>query len=115
MLKACGLPFTEEQLLDLNLAGIDFIKGLDNFVDETPLKAADEGLARVWRYVEEYLDEADPEAPIRQLVEKGRSLGIDDEKLKVNIGSFLIVALSNTAGISSAYLLRILIRYPKVR
>ncbi len=115
MLETCGLPFTEEQLLDLNLAGIDFIKGLDNFVDETPLKAADEGLARVWQYLEEYMDEADLEAPIRQLVEKGRSLGIDDEKLKVNIGSFLIVALSNTAGISSAYLLRSLIRYPNVR
>lgn len=115
MLETCGLPFTEEQLSDLNRAGMDVIRGLDNFVDETPLKAADEGQALVWRYVEEHLDQADPEAPIRQLFEKGRSLGIDDEKLKANIGSFLIIPLSNTAGISSGYLLRSLIRYPKVR
>ena len=50
-----------------------------------------------------------------RLLDKGRSLGIDGEKLKVNIGSFLIIPLSNTAGISSAYLLRSLIRYPEVR
>ncbi len=115
MLETCGLPFTEKQLSDLNLASMAVIKGLDNFVDETPLKAADEGQALVWRYVEEHLDQTDPEAPIRQLFEKGRGLGIDDEKLKANIGSFLIVPLSNTAGISSGYLLRSLIRFPEVR
>jgi cytochrome P450 len=112
MLETCGLPFTEEQLLQLNLAGIDFIKGLDNFVDEAPLKAADEAVARVWQYVEDHLDSVDSEAPIRKLFEKGQRLGIDDEKLKVNIGSFLIIPLSNTAGISSAYLLRSLIPAP---
>ncbi len=115
MLETCGLPFTEKQLSDLNLASMAVIKGLDNFVDETPLRAADEGQALVWRYIEEHLDKTDPEAPIRQLFEKGRGLGIDDEKLKANIGSFLIVPLSNTAGISSGYLLRSLIRYPEVR
>ena len=102
-------------LSDLNQAGLDVIRGLDNFVDETPLKPANEGQALVWRYVEEHLDQADPEAPIRQLFLKGLSLGIDEEKLKANIGSFVTIPLSNSAGISSGYILRSLIRYPEVR
>lgn len=61
------------------------------------------------------MDKTDPEAPTHRLFEKGLGLGIDDEKLKANIGTFLIVPLSNTAGISSGYLLRSLIRYPEVR
>ena len=115
MLESCGLPFTEEQLLQLNRAGMDVIKGLDNFVDEEPLAAADAGQALVWEYVEEHLGRIDPDAPIRRLFEKGVSLGIDAEQLKANIGSFLIIPLSNTAGISSGYLLRTLIRNPEVR
>ena len=115
MLETCGLPYTEAKLRELNLAGIDFIKALDNFVDETPLKPADEAVARVWRYLDEHLDAVDPEAPIRKLVEKGRSLGLDDERLKVNIGAFIIISMANTAGLSSAYLLRSLIRYPEAR
>jgi hypothetical protein len=115
MLESCGLPFTEQQLVDLNHASMNVIKGLDNFVDEAPLRAADEGQALVWQFIEDTLDETDREAPIRQLFEKGQRLGIDDEKLKANFGSFLIVPLSNTAGISSGYLLRSLIRYPEAR
>ena len=115
MLETCGLPFTEAQLEDLNLAGYEFLKALDNFFDETPLAAADRAVARVWRYLEEHLPKADRDAPIRRLVEEGRRLGLDDESLRVNIGAFLILSLSNTAGVSSAFLLRNLIRYPRAR
>ena len=115
MLDTCGLPFTEEDLLDLNLAGMAFIKALDNYVDEAPLAAADDAVARIWRFLETALQEARPDSRIRRFVDEGRSLGIDDEKLLVNIGGFLIIPLANTAGIASAYLLRNLIRHPEVR
>ena len=116
MLETYGLPFTEEELVELQLGGMQALKPLDNFFgDETPLQAADEALGRVWRYLEIRLDEADPEAPIRRLMSRGRSLGVDDETLRVNVGGFLINALSNTAGISSAFVLRSLIRNPQVR
>jgi hypothetical protein len=115
MLDTCGLPFTEEDLLDLNHAGIEFIKAFDNYVDEAPLKAADDAVARIWRFLEARLEEAPADSRIRRFVDEGRSRGVDDEKLIVNIGGFLIIPLANTAGISSAYLLRNLIRHPEVR
>jgi hypothetical protein len=115
MLETCGLPFTEDQLEDLNLAGYEFLKALDNFVDESPLASADRAVARVWRYLEEHLEKADSEAPVSRLVAEGRRLGLDDESIRVNIGAFLIISLSNTAGISSAFLLRNLIRNPEAR
>jgi len=115
MLDTCGLPFSEEELESLTRSGIQYIKALDNFIDEEPLEAAEAGLVRTRRYLDERLDEASPDSPIRQFVAKGRDLGIADEKLKVNIGGFLIHALSNTAGVSSAYVLRNLLRNPEVR
>jgi cytochrome P450 len=115
MLETCGLPFSEAELADLALAGMQFIKALDNFVDEAVLPAADDAVVRTWRYLDARLDEAAPEAPIRRLVARGRSLGIEHDTLRTNIGGFIIQALSNTAGISSAYVLRSLIRNPQVR
>jgi cytochrome P450 len=114
-LQTCGLRFTEAQLSDLQHAGVDFIRAADNFTDETPLRAADAALTRVWRYLEARLEEAESGSLIRRLLEKGRSLGLDDEKVRVNIGGFLVISLANTAGISSAFVLRSLIRHPEVR
>jgi cytochrome P450 len=115
MLESCGLPHTEDELVELTQAGIDFIRGLDNFVDEAPLAASDAGLGRVWRYIEDRLPEAAPCARIRALFDDGSARGIPHDKLVTNVGSMVLIALSNTAGISSAYLLRNLIRYPDVR
>lgn len=115
LLDRCGLPATEDDLSDLQGAGFAILKTLDNDLDEGRLVTAEEGTARVWRYLDERLPDADPRSPIRELLETGRSLGIDDEKLRVNVGEFLVVALSNSAGVSSTFLLRTLIRFPEVR
>ncbi len=115
MLTTSGLPFTEEQLPALYQAGFQFIKALDNFVDESPLADADTAVARVWDYLEEALPEADPDSLISRFMADGAALGIDREKLIVNIAAFLIISVSNTAGVSSAYLLRNLINNPPLR
>ncbi len=115
ILDRCGLLATDDELSDLQRAGFEILKTLDNFADEAPLRAAEGGIAHVWNYLDDRLGEAEPRAPIRQLFEKGRGLGIDDEKLKMNIGQFLLVSLSNSAGVASAFLLRTLIRFPEVR
>jgi cytochrome P450 len=47
-------------------------------------------------------------------MKEGEALGINRETLIVNVSAFLIISLSNTAGISSAYLLRNLIHNPEV-
>ena len=115
MLTTSGLPFTEVQLPQLYQAGFSFIKALDNFVDEEPLEDADQAVAEVWAYLEEALPEARPDAPICQFMADGKAAGISHEKLIVNIAAFLIISVSNTAGISSAYLLRNLINNPELR
>ena len=115
MLDTSGLPFTEKQLPDLYRAGFDFIKALDNFVDEAPLKNADNAVAHVWDYLENALPTVDKDAPISRFITEGEAMGIERETLIINIAAFLIISLSNTAGISSAYLLRNLIRTPEVK
>lgn len=115
MLETCGLPFSEEDLADLVAAGMDFIKALDNFADEAPLAGAEAGLVRLWAYLDERLPEAAPDSKIRSFFDRGLALGVSEESLFVNFGGFVIQALSNTAGLSSAYVLRNLIRYPEVR
>lgn len=115
MLNTSGLPYTESQLDALYRAGYDFVKALDNFVDETPLADADRAVAYVWDYLKNALEQAASDAPMRLLVEEGERLGISREKMIVNASAFLIISLSNTAGISSVYLLRNLIRFPAVR
>ena len=115
MLTTSGLPFDEQELARMYRAGFDFIKALDNFVDETPLAAADQAVSDVWAYLEGAIPEAAPDAPISRFMADGAAAGIDREKMIINIAAFLVITLSNTAGISSAYLLRNLLRYPEVR
>jgi hypothetical protein len=115
MLDSSGLAYTEDELLALNQAGVDFIRALDNFVDESPLPAAEAALDVVWRYLEEQFETAPADAPMQALVERARAQGVDDERILVNFGGFLLIPLANTAGIASAFLLRNLIRYPAVR
>ncbi len=117
MLEICGMPASERELLDLNAAGYDFLKAFDNYIhiDEAQLEAADAALVRVWRFVEEGLERAAADAPVRRLADDLRHLGLDDETIRVNLGGILIISLSNTAGMSSAFLLRNLLRYPDVR
>ena len=114
MLDTSGLPFSESQLTKLYQAGFNFIKALDNFVDEAPLKDADQAVAYVWEYLEDALPRANENTPIRNFMKEGGALGINRETLIVNVSAFLIISLSNTAGISSAYLLRNLIHNPEV-
>jgi cytochrome P450 len=115
MLTSCGLAFTERELLGLQRAGLDYLKAFDNVGDESLLKAADEAVARVCDYLDTRLADAEPDARIHQLIGKGSQLGISEERMKFNIAGALIISLANTAGISSAFVLRTLIRYPDVR
>jgi len=115
MLTTSGLPFSEQQLQALYQAGFRFLKPLDNFIDEAPLAEADRAVAYVWDYLADALQQAHPDAPISRFMREGLAAGIGEEVLVVNIGAFLVISLSNTAGVSSSYLLRNLIANPGLR
>jgi hypothetical protein len=115
MLTSCGLQFTERELVELQRAGLSYLKAFDNVGDESLLKSADEAAARVFDYLDNRLADAEPDARIHQLIQKGSKIGLSEERTKVNIAGALIISLANTAGISSAFVLRTLIRNPEVR
>jgi cytochrome P450 len=115
MLLTCGLAFTDQELSELQRAGMDYVKAFDNLDDESLLKAADQGVARVCDYLDARLVEAKPDARIHQLIRKGIEQGVGEMRMRMNIAGALIISLANTAGISSAYVLRTLVRNPEVR
>jgi cytochrome P450 len=115
MLRVCGLAFTERELLELQQACLDYLKAFDTVGDESLVKGADAAAARVNDYLDTRLAEAKPDARIHQLIRKGIELGVSEERMRVNIAGSLIISLANTAGISSAFVLRTLIRNPDVR
>jgi hypothetical protein len=64
-------------------------------------KSVDQAVAYVWEYLEDALPRANENAPMRNFMKEGEALGINRETLIVNVSAFLIISLSNTAGISS--------------
>jgi cytochrome P450 len=108
-LRTCHLPFDEAQLAKLHQAGCDYLKSLDNFYDEELIGNGDAGLAVIRQYVETHFDQLDTGSPLLTLIAAGRKAGMSDEQLKANIGGTFLTAISNTVGMSSAFILRTLI------
>ncbi len=115
LLNTCGLSFSEQDLVELQRAGMDYVKAFDTAPDESLLKAADEAVSRVSQYLETSLANLGSKARIQGLLRRGKERGIADERLKMNIAGILIMSLANTAGISSAYVMRTLVRNPAAR
>jgi hypothetical protein len=83
-----------------------------DFYDEALIADCDAGLARIRRYMEDQFGAIHPESPLNPLIEAGRSIGMSDEQLIANIGGMFLTSISNTVGISSAFILRSLLRDP---
>lgn len=111
-LETCRLPYSEDELEELHGAGCAFLKSLENFYDEALIADCDAGLARIRRYMEDQFGAIHPESPLNPLIEAGRSIGMSDEQLIANIGGMFLTSISNTVGISSAFILRSLLRDP---
>lgn len=109
-LDTCRLPYSEQELVSLHEAGCAFLKSLENFFDEELVRNCDAGLLTIRRYVESHFNRLDPESPLNDLIATSRAAGMTDEQLVANIGGNFLTAISNTIGISSAFILRSLIR-----
>jgi cytochrome P450 len=109
-LETCKLPYEEKELGELHQSGCAFLKSLENFYDEELIADCDAGLARIRQYMEQHFYNLDRLSPLQGLVAAGRGSGMSDEQLIANIGGMFLTSISNTVGISSAFMLRSILR-----
>ncbi len=109
-LQTCLLPHDDQVVEELHVAGSAFLKSLENFYDEALIADCDRGLAVIRHYVEQHFHSLDPASPLVGLIQAGRDAGMSDEQLIANIGGMFLTSISNTVGISSAFILRSLLR-----
>ncbi|MEP5566431.1 MAG: cytochrome P450 [Halioglobus sp.] len=109
-LDACKLPYSDSELTELHQSGCAFLKSLENFYDEALLADCDAGLARLRQYMEEHYHQLDGASPLHSLIAGGRECGMTEEQLVANIVGMFLTSISNTVGISSAFILRTLLR-----
>ncbi len=107
---ACGFRYDDAEILELHKAGCAFLKSLDNFRDEALIADCEAGLARILPYVEAQLPGLRADSPINALVEAGEASGMTRDMIIANIGGTFLTAISNTVGMSSAFILRSLLR-----
>jgi cytochrome P450 len=109
-LDACRLPYTEPELEDLHRSGCAFLKSLENFHDETLIADCDKGLGCIREYMERHAPALDATSPMLDLMQAGRDCGMSEEQIIANLGGMFLTSISNTVGMSSAFILRSLLR-----
>lgn len=108
-LETCLIPYNDTELNRLHRAGCAFLKSLENYFDETLVKECDAGLLTIRQFMEQHFHQLDQNSPLQALIAAGRESGMSDEQLIANIGGTFLTSISNTVGISSAFILRTLI------
>ncbi|MEM1114009.1 MAG: hypothetical protein AAGI11_18990 [Pseudomonadota bacterium] len=107
---ACRLTYDREQILALHESGCAFLKSLDNFRNEQLIAACEAGLSHILAYVDEQLPHLPTDSPLLALVDAGYACGMNRDQIIANIGGTFLTAISNTVGMSSAFILRSLLR-----
>jgi cytochrome P450 len=114
-LDACRLPYSETELAELHRSGCAFLKSLENFHDEELIADCDRGLACIRDYMERHAPQLDGASPMLELMQAGRDCGMSEEQITANLGGMFLTSISNTVGMSSAFILRSLLRDPGAR
>ena len=73
LLTTCELSFSERDLVELQKAGMDYVKAFDNLPDERLIEAADRGSARVIEYLDAHLPDLDPDSRTGRLLARPRN------------------------------------------
>ncbi len=109
-LNTCRLPYNESEIPELHAGGCAFLKALENFYDEELIADCERGITRLRQYMSERYDDLPPESPLQHMVSAGRASGMSDDQVLANITGNFLTSISNTVGISSAFILRSLLR-----
>ncbi len=115
ILETAGLFVPEDEIRAIYEAGCDFLKSYDNLGDESLMREADDAVVLMRDFVERHYGEPQPGTLLHDHVSNCRAIGLSDEKIQANLIGPILISASNTMGISSAFFLRNLIRYPEAR
>ena len=115
ILETAGLFVAAEEITEVYNAGCAYLKSFENLGDESLIANADAAVVLLRDFVERHYTELRPNTLIHDHVSACRDIGLTDEKIKANLIGPILISASNTMGISSAFFLRNLIRYPEVR
>ncbi len=115
ILETAGLIIPDKEITDVYNAGCTYLKSFENLGDESLIKDADDAVVLLRDFVERNYEKFNPGTLLYDHVEACKSIGLSDEKIKANLIGPILISASNTMGISSAFFLRNLIRYPEVR
>lgn len=113
-LEVCGLRYTEADIAELHESGCQFIKSFESQGDEEQVAIADTCIQFFNAFVGARFDELQEGDLLYSFLQEGREAGISEDKLQANLGNVILISLSNTFGVSSAFVLRNLIRNPEI-
>lgn len=111
LLEISGIPYKESDLHDIHVAGCHFIKGFEAHNDENLIQLMDEGSATIQSFVAEKVATLDKNSLIYRFVEEARSFGATEDEIAISIVTGPMIDMSNTFGITSAFVLRTLINH----
>jgi cytochrome P450 len=115
ILETAGWPVPTEEVGAVYGAGCTYLKSFENLGDESLIKDADDAVVLLREFVDRHYDTFREGSLLHDHVCNCRDIGLSEEKIKANLIGPILISASNTMGISSAFFLRNLIRYPDIR
>lgn len=115
ILETAGVFVSDDEIRAVYDAGCNFLKSYENLGDESLIRNAEDAVILLRDFVERHYGEFEPGTLIHDHVSNCRDIGLSDEKIQANLIGPILISASNTMGISSAFFLRNLIRYPEAR
>ena len=108
-LETAGIPYDESDLQKIHLSGCHFIKGFEAFDDENLIKLMDDGSMVIQEFVASKLGKISKDALIYPFIEEARTSGFSEDNIAISLMTGPMIDMSNTFGITSAFVLRSLI------
>jgi cytochrome P450 len=111
-LDVCGLDYSNDDLIRLHRASCDFLRSFESPLDEEMVALCDKSIDYVDNFIRQSFAKLNKDAALFPFIDEGRRSGVSEDLLTTNLGCVLLISLSNTFGISSAFVLRSLLKRP---
>jgi cytochrome P450 len=110
-LETAGIPHDESDLQKIHFSGCQFIKGFEAFNNEKLIRLMDDGSKVIQEFVASKLESISKDALIYPFIEEARASGFSEDNIAISLMTGPMIDMSNTFGITSAFVLRSLITH----